>query len=478
MSNTPVWFKRVFAITFTVVLLAFAAGCTVGPKYTRPAVPTPPAFRGADDAAVISDAQGSLGDEQWAQVFREPELQDLIRKALTNNFDLRIAAQRILEQQAQVQITRSQQFPTLSVGGSGLGADVPALSNITGSNSISSPIVAGSFSLSAAWNPDFWGLYRRQTEAARATLLAQTWAQRAVRLTLVQQVATTYIQLRALDRQLEVTRHTLKARQDSVDLTKRLESGGSVPLSDLRQAEELLYTASSELPQLEQQVQQQENALRLLLGENPGPVAHTDPTALTPPPQDLPTGIPSQLLERRPDIQQSEAQLKAANANIGVARAQFFPQLSITASAGVGGNDWSNLFDSSSRTIYGLGSLAQPLFEGGKLRGQLNQAKAADQEMVITYQKTIAGAFRDVSNALIALNKQRVYREQQEKLVAAAQDATRLARLRYEGGSTPYLEVLTTDTDLFSAQLTLATAQQGEALSLVQLYSALGGGWQ
>jgi multidrug efflux system outer membrane protein len=432
------------------------------------------------DAAVISDAQGSLGDEQWVQVFREPELQDLIRKALTNNYDLRIAAQRILEQQAQVQITRSQQFPTLSVGGTGVGVDIPAINNYTGggSNSISNPIVAGSFSLSAAWNPDFWGLYRKQTEAARATLLAQTWAQRAVRLTLVQEVATAYIQLRALDRQVEVTRQTLKARQESVELTRRLESGGSVPLSDLRQAEQLLYTATSQLPQLEQQVQQQENGLRLLLGENPGPVAHTDPNALTPPPQDLPTGIPSQLLERRPDIQQSEAQLKAANANIGVARAQFFPQLSISASAGVGGNTWSNIFDSNSRTIYGLGSLAQPLFEGGKLRGQLNQAKATDQELVITYQKTISGAFRDVSNALIALNKQRVYREEQEKLVAAAQDSARLARLRYEGGSTAYLEVLTNDTNLYSAQLNLVTAQQGEALTLVQLYSALGGGWQ
>jgi len=471
-NNSPVWLTRVLAITFTVALLAAAAGCTVGPKYKQPAYPTPPAFRGADDAAVISQAQGSLGDEQWAQVFREPELQELIRKALTNNYDLRIAAQRILEQQAQVQITRSQQFPTLSVGGTGVGVDIPSISNYTGSsNSISSPIVAGSFSLSAAWNPDFWGLYRKQTEAAR-------WAQRAVRLTLVQEVATTYIQLRALDREVEVTKQTLKARQDSVDLTTRLESGGSVPLSDLRQAEQLLYTASSQLPQLEQQVQQQENALRLLLGENPGPVAHTDPNALQPPPQDLPTGIPSQLLERRPDIQQSEAQLKAANANIGVARAQFFPQLSITASAGVGGNSFSNIFDTNSRTIYGIGSLAQPLFEGGKLRGQLNQAKATDQEMVITYQKTIAGAFRDVSNALIALNKQRVYREQQEKLVAAAQDSVRLARLRYEGGSTAYLEVLTNDTNLFSAQLNLATAQQGEALTLVQLYSALGGGWQ
>jgi outer membrane protein, multidrug efflux system len=480
MKNSSVWFKRAYAAVFAAALLAAAAGCTVGPKYKRPDYPTPPAFRGADDAAVISDAQGSLGDEQWAQVFREPELQDLIRKALTNNYDLRIAAQRILEQQAQVQITRSQQFPTLSVGGTGLGVDIPAINNYTGggSNSISNPIVAGSFSLSAAWNPDFWGLYRRQTEAARATLLAQTWAQRAVRLTLVQQVATSYIQLRALDRQLEVTRQTLKARQESVDLTSRLESGGSVPLSDLRQAEQLLYTATSEVPQLEEQIQQQENGLRLLLGENPGPVAHTDPNALTPPPQDLPTGIPSQLLERRPDIQQSEAQLRAANANIGVARAQFFPQLSISASAGVGGNTWSNIFDSNSRTIYGLGSLTQPIFEGGKLRGQLNQAKATDQEMVITYQKTIAGAFRDVSNALIALNKQRSYREQQEKLVAAAQDATRLARLRYEGGSTAYLEVLTTDTNLFSAQLSLVSAQQGEALTLVQLYSALGGGWQ
>ena len=489
MSNSPVWFKRAYAITTATLLLAAVAGCTVGPKYQRPAVPAPPAFRGADDASIISEAQGSLGDQQWAQVFHEPELQDLIRKALINNYDLRIAAQHILEQRAQVQITRSQQFPTLSVGGTGIGADIPALngnnnsSNNNSNNnsntlSLSSPIVDGSFTLSAAWNPDFWGLYRKQTEAARAQLLAQEWAQRAVRLTLVQEVATTYIQLRALDRQVEVTRQTLKARQDSVDLTTRLESGGSVPLSDLRQAEQLLYTATSQLPQLEQQVQQQENALSLLLGESPGPVAHTDPSTLTPPPQQLPTGIPSQLLERRPDIQEAEAQLKAANANIGVARAQFFPQLSISASAGVGGDTFPNIFASNSRTIYGLGQLAQPLFEGGRLRGQLNQSKAQKDEMVLTYQRTILGAFRDVSNALIALNKQRVYREQQEKLVAAAQDATRLARLRYQGGSTAYLEVLTTDTNLYTAQLNLATAQQGEALSLVQLYSALGGGWQ
>jgi multidrug efflux system outer membrane protein len=188
--------------------------------------------------------------------------------------------------------------------------------------------------------------------------------------------------------------------------------------------------------------------------------------------------LPSQLLERRPDIQQAEATLISANAQIGVARAQFFPSLSISASGGVGGDSLGGIFSTAGQTVYGLGTLAQPLFEGGKLRGQLQLSQQTKQELVLNYQKTIAGAFRDVSNALIALNKQRTYREQQEKLVAAAQDATRLARMRYQGGSTSYLEVLTTDSNLFSAQLTLVTAQQGEALTLVQLYSALGGGWQ
>jgi len=458
-----------------IALTIFLAGCNVGPKYTRPNYPAPPAFRGADDAAITSDAKNSLGDQQWSQVFQEPELQDLIRRALANNYDVRIAAQHILEQQDQVRITRAQQFPTLSVGGTGLGADVPSLNTST---STISPLVEGAFSLSAAWNPDFWGLYRKQTQAARDTLLAQTWAQRAVRLTLVQQVATAYLQLRALDNQLALTKQTLKVRQDSVNLTTTLETGGGAPLSDVRQAEQLLYTASSEIPQLEQQIQQQENAIHLLLGENPGPIARKAAETLTPPPQDLPTGLPSQLLERRPDIQQAEATLKSANANIGVARAQFFPQLSISASAGIGGNSFPTIFGANSQTIYGLGQLAQPIFEGGKLRGQLELSKDTEQEMVLSYQKAIAGAFRDVSNALVALNKQHAYRVEQEKLVAAAQDASRLARMRYQGGAAAYLEVLTNDSNLYAAQLNLVTAQQGEALTLVQLYSALGGGWQ
>jgi len=473
MTAPTVKTHQILTLSFVFALLL--AGCKVGPNYVRPQVTAPPTYRGADNAAISSADPESLGDQDFAKVFREPELQQLIRTALENNYDIRIAAKRVLEQQAQLRITRSQLFPSVNVGGTGIGADLPSS---LGSGLPSGATVAGSFNISAAWTPDFWGLYRRQSEAARAQLLAQTWAQRAVRMTLVQQVASAYFQLRALDAQLEIATETLKTRQESVQLTKTLESGGSVPLSDLREAEELQYTASAQIPQLEEQIQQQENGLRLLLGQDPGPVPHIDPNALNPPPQNLPVGLPSRLLERRPDILQAEQQLVAANAQIGVARAQFFPQLSISGSAGVGGDSLSSIFDPDSKLIYGIGTLTQPIFQGGKLRGQLQLSQREKEEMVLNYQKTIAGAFRDVSNALIAVNKQRATREQQEKLVAAARDATQLARVRYQGGATSYLEVLTTDSNLFSAQLNLVNTQQGEALSLVQLYGALGGGWQ
>lgn len=459
----------------TSLAVIFVVGCHVGPKYVRPQVTAPPAYRGADEAAVSSEAQNSLGDQQWAAVFHEPELQDLIHTALANNYDLRIAAQHVLEASAQVRVTRSQQFPQITVGGSGIGAE---FSSGQFGNSLQSPLSTGSMNLSAAWTPDFWGLYRKQTEAARDQMLAQEWARRAVRMSIVEQVAATYIQLRALDQQLEIACQASKVRQDSVELTRTLEQGGDAPLSDLREAEQLLYTATSQIPQIQQQIQQNENTMRLLLGQNPGPVAHKSSGAISLPPENLPTGLPSQLLERRPDIQQAEAQLKAANAQVGVARAQFFPQLSISASGGTSGSSLSDLFSTSGGLAYGIGSLTQPIFEGGKLRGQLQLSKEQKQEMLLSYQKTILGAFRDVSNALIAVNKQRSTREEQEKLVAAAKDATRLARVRYRGGATSYLEVLTTDSNLFTAQLNLTIAQQNEALALVQIYSALGGGWQ
>lgn len=461
------------------LLTLLLTGCMVGPNYVRPPVPAPPAYRGADNAAVASPNQGSLGNENWANVFHEPELQALIRTALANNYDVEIAAQRVLEAQAQLGITRAQEFPTVSVGGSGVGADLGSSGlGSVGSGFPSGAIDFGSLNLSAAWTPDFWGLYRRQTQAQRAQLLSQVWAQRAVRLTLVQQVATGYFQLRAHNDQLAIAEETLTERQESVALTHKLVYGGSNPLSDLRQAQENEYTASAEIPQLEEQIQQQENALRLLLGEDPGPVAATDPNALAPVPQNLPVGLPSRLLERRPDILEAEEHLIEANANIGVARAEMFPQLSISASGGVGGSNLAQIFDPDSRLIYGIGSLVQPIFEGGKLRAQVRLSKATKEEMVLNYQKTIATAFHDVSDAMIAVNKQRAAREQQEKLVAAAADAARLARMRYQAGATSYLEVLTTDATLFSAQLNMVSAQEGEAQSLVQLYAALGGGWQ
>jgi outer membrane protein, multidrug efflux system len=456
-------------------LLILMTGCSMGPNYVRPHVTAPAIYRGADETPISSVDQNSLGDQQWAQVFREPELQNLIRVALDNNYDMRIAAQRVLEEQAQLRITRSQQFPNVNLGANGIGAD---LGSFVGNGLPNGAVAGGTFNLSAAWTPDFWGLYRRQTEAARAQLLGQLWAQRAVRMTVVQQVATAYLHLRALDEQLSIAKQTLKARQESVELTRTLESGGSVPLADLRQAEELEYAVSVQIPNLEQQAQQQENALRLLLGQNPGPVGHTDPNALAPISRDLLVGLPSRLLERRPDILQAEQELIAANARIGVARAQFFPQLSITGSGGVGGSDFSNIFDPDSRLIYGIGSITQPVFQGGRLRGQLKLSEETKKEMVLNYQKTIAGAFRDASNALIAVDKQRVAREQQGNLVAAAEDAARLARMRYKGGATSYLEVLTTESNLLSARLSLANSREGEAQSLVQLYEALGGGWE
>jgi len=458
---------RTHLITALGLTLALT-GCNVGPKYTRPNVPAPPDFRGPDNATVSSPAATSIGDQQWSNIFHEPELQDLIHTALANNLDLRIAAEHILEQQQQVRITRSQEFPQVNAVLSGAGSNISA----AGTTVLVNPPVE--FGLSASWTPDFWGLYRHQTEAQRDLLLAQQWAQRAVRVTLVQQVATTYFQLRALDAQLAIAQDTLKVRQDSLGLTQKLETGGAAPLSDVRQAEQLLYTATSEIPQLQPQIQQTENNLRLLLGQTPGDVTHSDPAALAPPPTDLPTGIPSQLLERRPDVEQVEAQLKAANANVGAARAQFFPQLSLTGEGGAAGANFANLVG----VVLGTGSITQPIFNGGRIRGQYELSKAQKDELVLDYQKTILGAFRDVSNALIAVQKTRDTRIEEQKLVASAQDATRLARDRYQGGAASYLEVLTNDSNLFSAQLNLITAQQNEALTLVQLYSALGGGWQ
>jgi outer membrane protein, multidrug efflux system len=466
-----------------ILVSAFSmTGCMVGPHYQRPATNAPGVFRGstAPDVAPNSTTS-SLGDEKWAEVYRDPILQQLIREALANNYDLKIAAQHVLEQQDQVGITRAQQFPTVSGGATFTGLGLP--SSLTkdfnsNANGTGSSFYDGGFTLSAAWNLDFWGLYRHQSEAARAQLLATEWGRRMTISTLIENVATAYFQLRTLDAELEITRRTLAARKESLELTKTLEQGGSGTLADVRQAEQLLYTAAAAIPDFERQIVQQENSLSILLGRNPGSIIREASETNWPEPEQVPAGIPSQLLERRPDIQQAEAVLVAANADVGVAKAQMFPQVSLSGTGGTASSQLGGLVDSKNLYWYEAGSLTQTIFDAGKLRNNLRLSEAEKQEEVLTYQRTIKQAFESVSDALIALEKFREYREQEANLTVSAEDATRLARLRYNGGSTGYLEVLTNDTNYYSAQLTLAVAREQEAISMVQLYSALGGGWK
>jgi multidrug efflux system outer membrane protein len=485
--------NRLIRTLTAAAIVTSLAGCKVGPNYKRPVVDTPASYRGALAPDIASTSTTPpLGAQKWDTVFTDPVLQQLITEALKNNYDVKIAADRVLEEQAQLGITKSAQYPTLSAGASydALGLPSSLFSTLNnGSNNSSSSnsssqtnYFAGGLTASAAWNLDFWGYYRRQTEAARANLRATEWARQTTYSTLVENVATDYYQLRTLDAELAITKSTLDARKQSLNLTQRLEQGGADSMEDVRQAEELYYTAQAQIPDLERQIEQQENNLRLLLGQDPGPIVRNVSDSATtvanaPHPADVPMGLPSDLLERRPDVRRAEELLIQANANIGVARAQYFPQLSLSVSGGTSSSQLKGLVESGNAYYYAIGSLSQPIFDAGKIRNNYRLAKATDKELLDTYQQTIAGALRDVSNALIAYNKTREYREQQEKQTAASADAVRLARLRYNSGSTSYLEVLTTDTNLYNSQLTLETAQQQEALSLVQLYNALGGGW-
>jgi multidrug efflux system outer membrane protein len=485
--------KHTFRSLSSLALILTIAGCKVGPNYKRPTVNTPASYRGAlaPDIAPTTNAT-PLGAQKWDTVFTDPVLLQLIAEALKNNYDVKIATDRVLEQQAQVGITKAAQYPTFTVGATydalGLPSSLFSSLNNSSNNSSSSKSTtennyyAGGLTASVAWNLDFWGYYRRQTEAARANLRATEWAKQTTYSTLIENVATSYYQLRTLDAELAITRSTLDARKQSLDLTQKLEQGGADSMADVRQAEELYYTAQAQIPDLERQIEQQENNLRLLLGEDPGPIVRnvadsTSILASAPHPADVPAGLPSDLLERRPDVRRAEELLIQANANIGVARAQYFPQLSLSGTGGTSGSQLKALVNAVNVYYYAVGTLSQPIFDAGKIRNNYHLAQATDKELIDTYQQTIAGALRDVSNALVAYNKTREYREQQEKQTAASADAVRLARIRYNSGSTSYLEVLTTDTNLYTSQLTLEAAQQAEALSLVQLYNALGGGW-
>lgn len=449
------------------------SGCTVGPNYKRPTVAVPPAYRGIAPDASAQTESASLGDEKWWDVFQDEQLRSLVRTALQQNYDLRIAASRILEARAQLGITRADQFPTVSGGA--------AITDVRTAQSKFFPAFetsTGQVNASGGWELDFWGMYRRATEAARANLLGTEWGRQEVASTLVANVAAAYFQLRALDLQLEISKRTLDSRQESLRLTRLLANGGSTSLLDVRQAEQLVFTASAEIPALEQQIEQQENFLSILLGRNPGNIARGQTLTEQHHPPEVPAGLPSSLLERRPDIRQAEQQLVAANAEIGVARAAYFPQISLNGNGGFQTSALTNLFTGPSGA-WSLGaSLTQPIFTAGKISSGVRLAEARQQTATLFYQQSIQGAFRSVSDALIGYRKTREFSSHQQELFESAQDAARLSHMRYNGGVTGYLEVLTNETNSFSAELGLVQARLNELLAVVQLYEALGGGWQ
>jgi multidrug efflux system outer membrane protein len=463
--------KVFHSVPIAVLASIVVSGCLTGPNYRRPPVDVPDMFRDAESSSAAMAA--SLADERWWQLFEDETLQTLIRSALEHNDDVRMAAARILEAQAQLGITRADKFPSATAGLDVLGQRPSAALGFPSRN-----IGAVEIQASAAWELDFWGKFRRATESARAQLLASEWGRRAVVTTLVSQVSGAYFGLRALDVELDISRRTLVSRQQSRQLAEVRERGGVTSLLDVRQAEQLVYSATGEIATLEREIAQQENFISVLVGGNPGPVARGRALTDQPHPPDVPAGMPSALIARRPDIQRAEQQLVAANAQIGVARAAYFPQIALTGSGGFESTALTALFAGTNVIWTAAAAATQPIFTAGRTRSQVALANARRDEAVIAYQQTIRQAFREVSDALVGYTKRREFRRQQALLVSAAQDARRLAEIRYEGGATGYLEVLDADTRLFDAELGLAQAELSERSTLVEIYRALGGGWQ
>jgi multidrug efflux system outer membrane protein len=466
----------IFVLVMTVGLLV---GCTVGPNYHRPSVQTPQAFRAPSPQPAPEAA--SLADLRWFEVFKDEKLQDLIKTSLVDNYDLRDAVARVEAARANLGITRSDQFPQFSVGGdltttrfSRNGQLALPQSFVTSQNRTFGDATLNLLSFEA----DIWGRLRRATEAARANLLSAEENRKAVVTTLVSDVATAYFSLRELDYELEISRETLGTRQESLSLIQTRQGGGVATLLDLRQGEQLVDTAAETIPQLQQRIEQTENQISLLLGKNPGEVVRGRSLTEQVFPPEVPTGLPSALLERRPDIRAAEENLIAANAEIGVAKAAYFPQISLSGFLGGQSTQLSGLFSSASRVWTLTPQVTQPIFTAGRLRSNVRLTEAQQQSALIQYEKAIQTAFTEVSNALIAHQRVRESRVQQELLVTALEDRKRLAYVRYTGGVDTLLNALDADRDLFDAQLALSQIRLNEVLSVVQLYKALGGGWQ
>jgi len=459
---------------FIAAMLAssFIAGCAVGPNYHKPDVQIPAVYHDLSANPQAEAQAASYADLPWWQVFTDPVLQDLIHTALKQNYDLQTATERINAARGQLAVTRSSLFPQVQGDG-----------NFTGGKEQNFQSKSNFLALTAdaAFQVDLFGGLRRATQAARAQLLATEAARQTVVLTVVSDVASDYFALLELDLELQISRDTVTTQEDSVKLTSlRLNHGVATKL-DVLQAQQVLDTANAQIPDLERQIGQEEDAISTLLGNYPGgiPRGHVLADQVLPP--GVPPGLPSSLLERRPDIRQAEQILIAQNAEIGVAKAQFFPQISLTG-AGGGAFGRSNLFSSlmsSQTSIWSYGvSVSQPIFTGGALRGNLHVAEAQHEQALTAYKQAIQFAFRDVSDALIGYQKLHEVRVRQEQTVADLAESVRLSVMRYRGGTTTYLEVLDGQRSLFEAEITLAQARGAEYQSLVQLYKALGGGWK
>ncbi len=461
---------RKFAIALALGAV-WMAGCEVGPKYHRPAVQVPTTYRGLSENQQAPGKTASYADLAWWKVFQDPQLQSLIRLGLKQNYDLQTAAERVVAARAQLGITRANQFPQVQ-------GEVNATGGKEYTIQSKSNFLLGT--VDAGFQLDLFGRLRRATEAARARLLATQDAQQTVVLTLVSDVASDYFALLDLDLQLQITRDTVKSQENAVRLTKLRVSHGVATNLDVLQAQQVLDAANAQIPDLERQISQEENAISILLGNYPQDVPRDRPLVEHPLPPEVPPGLPSSLLERRPDIREAEQNLIAANAEIGVARAAFFPEISLTGGGG-GAFGRSSIFTtmmSSHAGIWSYGAQAtQPIFAGGALKGNLRLAESVERQELIAYKQTIQLAFGDVSDALIGYEKFHQVRVRQEESVKDLQDSVELSLSRYRGGITTYLEVLDGQRSLYSSELTLAQARGSEYQSLVQLYKALGGGW-
>ena len=450
------------------------ASCTLGPDYKRPIVQPPTQFRYASGAATAE----SLADLKWFELFRDDALNGLVGTALKQNFELRIAAERVLQARALYGITRADQYP--AVGGS-VALNAIRSSQVGANGAVPSGVDTGvaytQMGFSVGWEIDVWGRLRRLSEAARAQYLATEEARRGVITTLVADVSDTYLRLRALDLELEIATRTRDAGTESLRLTEARRTRGVASGVDVRQSEQLLFTATGQIASLEREIAQTENALSLLLGQLPGDIPRGRPLEAFAAPPEVPAGLPSALLERRPDIRQAEQQLIAANAEIGAARAEYFPRISLTGFFGVQSRALSDLLTGPARLASVSAGAAAPIFNAGRTRANVRFTEAVQREMVVNYQRAIYAAFRDVSDSLAAHAKTTEQRMQQERLVEALRESARLSTQRYEGGLESYLPVLDAQRNLFQGELELARLRQQELASIVQLYRALGGGW-